>query len=61
MSDHKHRVDWRKTTFEGSRDEQLRQARSMTVRQRLVALSDLAELSDRLQAMPRHYIPRQGR
>lgn len=53
MSKQKQPVDWRKTTFEGSRREQLRCVQSMTVRQRLEAMSDLAELTERLQTMPR--------
>ncbi|MGA0587813.1 type I-G CRISPR-associated protein Cas8g1/Csx17 [Dyella sp. KRB-257] len=48
-----HEVDWRATRFDGSRHEQLRQARNMTVRQRLEALDQLTTLSERLQAMPR--------
>lgn len=53
MDEQKHSIDWRKTTFEGSRRDQLRRAQSMTVRQRLEAMSDLAELAERLQTMPR--------
>ncbi len=53
MSDNQRSIDWSKTTFDGSRREQLRQARCMTVRQRLEALDQLTELSERLQAMPR--------
>lgn len=53
MVEQKHPIDWRKTTFEGSRDEQVRRAQAMSVRQRLEAMNDLAKLSDRLQAMPR--------
>lgn len=47
-------IDWTKATFQGSRREQLRQARSLTVRQRLEACNDLAELTERLQTMTRH-------
>jgi len=54
MTDHERNIDWRKTTFDGSRREQLRQAQAMTVRQRLEALDQLTELSERMQAMPRH-------
>jgi len=43
--------DLKKTTFDGSRREQLRQAQAMTVRQRLEALNGLTELSERIQAM----------
>jgi CRISPR-associated protein Csx17 len=46
-------IDWSKTTFDGSRREQLRQAQRMTVRRRLEALDELTELSERLQAMAR--------
>lgn len=53
MSDNERRIDWKKTMFEGSRREQLRQAQRMTVRQRLEALEQLAELSERIQAMGR--------
>lgn len=59
MDEQKQTIDWRKTTFEGSRDEQLRRAQSMSVRQRLEAMNALAELSERLQAMPRRQNPRQ--
>lgn len=46
-------IDWNKTTFEGSRAEQLRETGAMTVRQRLEALDQLAKLSQRLRVMPR--------
>lgn len=57
MNEQERPIDWQKTTFEGTRTEQLRRAQSMTVRQRLEAMSDLAELSERLQAMPRWHNP----
>lgn len=47
-------IDWRKATFEDARRERLRHAQSMTVRQRLETMSDLSELTERLQTMPRH-------
>jgi CRISPR-associated protein Csx17 len=53
MSDKQRPIDWSMTTFDGSRREQLRQAQRMTVRERLEALDQLTELSERLQAMPR--------
>ncbi len=53
MSDNQRPIDWSKTTFDGSRREQLRQAQRMTVRQRLEALDELTALSERMQAMPR--------
>lgn len=46
-------MDWQKTTFDGSRREQLRRAQTMTVRQRLEAMDELAALSERMRAMPR--------
>lgn len=53
-------VDWSKTTFEGSRLEQLRRARAMTVRQRLEALDQLRRLSDRMRAAPLRHAPHPG-
>lgn len=53
MSDDQHPIHWSKTTFGGSRREQLLRARSMNLRERLEALEDLTALSERLQAMPR--------
>jgi len=44
---------WETATWEGSRRAQLRAALSLTVRERLQALEDLAELARRLAAMPR--------
>lgn len=46
--------------FDDSRREQLRQAQEMSLRRRLEALDQLAQLSDRLQAMPKHYPMSQG-
>ncbi len=60
MSDAQHPMDWSKTTFDGSRREQLRQAQRMTVRQRLEALDELTGLSERLQALPRQATLRAG-
>jgi CRISPR-associated protein Csx17 len=53
MSSDKRSIEWDRTTFDGSRREQLRQAQAMTVRQRLEALDQLQALSERLQAMPK--------
>lgn len=53
MTDHDRCIDWSKTTFDGSRREQLRHAQRLSVRQRLEALDELAALSERLQAMPK--------
>jgi len=50
MNDDDH-IDRSKTTFEGGRREQLRRARAITFRQRLEALDELTDLSERIQAM----------
>ena len=44
---------WETATWEGSRRAQLRAALTLTLRERLQALEDLAELAQRLAAMPR--------
>ena len=44
---------WETATREGSRRAQLRAALALTVRERLQALEDLAELAQRLATMPR--------
>lgn len=44
---------WETATWEGSRRAQLRAALALTVRERLEALEELAELSRRLAEMPR--------
>jgi len=51
---------WETATWEGSRRAQLRAALSMTVRERLQALEDLARLAERLAAMPRTHGPTAG-
>lgn len=51
----KHTSNWSGTNFDDSRREQLRQAQAMSVRQRLEALDQLAQLSERMQAMPKCY------
>lgn len=53
MTEHEDLIDWSKTTFEGSRREQLRRALQMSVRERLEALNQLAALSERLRTMPK--------
>jgi len=45
--------DWETATWEGSRRAQLRATLALTVRERLQALEDLAELAQRLAEMPR--------
>ncbi len=44
---------WETVTWEGNRRAQLRAALALTVRERLQALEDLAELAQRLATMPR--------
>ncbi|MGH7873851.1 MAG: hypothetical protein ACREQO_16730 [Candidatus Binatia bacterium] len=45
MSESDKTIDWSKTTFEGSRREQLRRWRALTLRQRLEALDRLSDLA----------------
>lgn len=45
------KMDWKKTTFEGSRLELLKKAKTLTIRQRLEAMDELYRLSERIQAM----------
>lgn len=47
------KADWSNATWEGSRRAQLRIALAMTVRERLLAMEALGDLSDQLAAMPR--------
>ena len=44
---------WKTATWEGSRRAQLHAALALTVRERLQALEELAELAQRLTTMPR--------
>ncbi|HMH19814.1 MAG TPA: hypothetical protein VK572_16880 [Burkholderiales bacterium] len=44
---------WETATWEGSRRAQLRATLALTVRERLQALEELAELAQRLATMPR--------
>jgi hypothetical protein len=46
-------ASWETATWEGSRRAQVRSALALTVRERLQALEALAELAQRLAAMPR--------
>lgn len=57
MVDTKADAAWETGTWEGSRRAQLRATLTMTVRERLEALEDLAELARRLAAMPRTEAP----
>jgi len=45
MSEFDKTIDWSKTTFEGSRREQLRRWCALTLRQRLEALDRLSDLA----------------
>ncbi|HYO47246.1 MAG TPA: hypothetical protein VEY33_11225 [Gemmatimonadota bacterium] len=42
-------IRWELTTHEGSRREQLRRARELTLRERLQTVEEMAELSERLR------------
>ena len=46
-------ADWSNATWEGSRRAQLRVALALSVRERLLAMQALGELSGQLAAMPR--------
>lgn len=48
MSDPDDGIDWSVTTWEGSRREQIRRWRQLTVRERLEALDEMTELAERL-------------
>ena len=50
-------IDWSLTTWEGSRREQLRRWRQMTLRQRLEALEGMAEVSAALKTMRKRNHP----
>ncbi len=44
-------IDWSKTTWDGSRREQLRRWRKLSLRERLLAVDEMAELSQRFGEM----------
>jgi CRISPR-associated protein Csx17 len=44
-------IDWTLTTWEGSRREQLRRWRTLSLRDRFRAIEDMAEVSQRFQEM----------
>ena len=50
-------ADWSNATWEGSRRAQLRVALALSVRERLLAMQALGELSAKLAAMPRRATP----
>jgi hypothetical protein len=53
MTEQNDAIDWSKTTFEGSRREQLRRWRSLSLRERFEALDRLSEQAERLNAVNR--------
>jgi hypothetical protein len=50
-------ADWSSVTWEGSRRAQLRVALALSVRERLLAMQELGELSEKLATMPRRAAP----
>jgi hypothetical protein len=50
-------ADWSNATWEGSRRAQLRVALALSVRERLLAMQELGELSEKLAMMPRMAAP----
>jgi hypothetical protein len=56
-------IDWILTTWDGSRREQLRRSRELTLRERLRAIEEMADLSRRLEErrILRKAGPRAGR
>ena len=46
-------ADWSNATWEGSRRAQLRVALALSVREQLLAMQELGELSEKLATMPR--------
>lgn len=51
MSQAPDNIDWTLTTWEGSRREQLRRWRTLTLRERLQALEDMTELTEHFRRM----------
>ena len=50
-------ADWSNATWEGSRRAQLRVALALSVRERLLAMQELGDLSEKLATMPRMAAP----
>ncbi len=50
-------ADWSNATWEGSRRAQLRAALALSVHERLLAMQELGELSEKLAKMPRVAVP----
>jgi len=53
MTDMEPDIDWTLTTWEGLRREQLRRYLTLSLRDRLLALEEMAEISRRLEDMRR--------
>jgi CRISPR-associated protein Csx17 len=53
MSEPNGDIDWSKTTFEGSRREQLRRWRALNLRQRLEALDEMTVLAQKFSELRR--------
>ena len=51
MSEKRDDIEWRVTTWEGSRRAQLRRALSLTLRERMEAMEGLADVARRFQEM----------
>lgn len=51
MSENRDDIDWSLTTWEGSRQAQLRHALTLTLRERMEAVEGLADVARRLQEM----------
>lgn len=53
-------IDWSITTWEGSRREQVRRWRQLSVRQRLEALDEMTELAEQLANVPAQKVGKYG-
>lgn len=53
MNEPEDRIDWSVTTWEGSRREQIRRWRQLTVRERLEALDEMTDFAERLGGLTR--------
>ena len=51
MTDTDPEIDWALTTWEGSRREQLRRWRRLSLRERLRAIEEMADISRRFEEM----------
>ena len=51
MTNKNNNIDWDQTTWEGSRRAQLRQWLKLTLRERLQAVENMAEISQHFQQM----------